>query len=171
MSLSYDFLEHSSDIISALHIRSVNMVKLVTKPSQYCRLWTIKLSGFCKTLLTNLSMSLFDLCLVVNSQPSIACLNSWLIELSTFSFIGSWLSSQRPSLSPPDSKISQIAAHRHQLWQQIAFSYTSGSKSPTAIFHLGEIIDSCISPDTNRHLLYSICFASPRPEKPQLVNS
>ena len=114
VSLSYDLLEHSTDKISALHTRSVNMVKLVAYPSQYCRILTIKLSGICKILLTNFSMSLLDLCLRDNSQPSITCLNSWLIELSTLS----WL------------KISEVAAHHPQLWQKIAYSYISGSKSP-----------------------------------------
>ena len=151
VSLSYDHLEHSTDKISALHTRSVNMVKLVAYPSQYCRILTIKLSGICKILLTNFSMSLLDLCLMDNSQLSITCLNSWLIELSTLS----WLN------------ISMIAARRPQLWQQIAYSYTSGSKSPfiwekssTAIFRL-----------TDRHPLYLVCFASPRPENPQLVST
>ena len=150
VSLSYDLLEHSTDKISALHTRSVNMVKLVAYPSLYCRILTIKLSGICKILLTNFSMSLLDLCLRDNSQPSITCLNPWLNELSTLS----WL------------KISEKAARRHQLRQQIAYSYTSGSKSPLAIFYLGEIIDHNNSPDTDRHPLYLICFASPWPEKP-----
>ena len=90
-------------------------------------------------------MSLLDLCLAVNNQPSITCLNSWLIELSTLSLevLG----------FPPSDRVCPLLTRISARQQHIAINYGSKSlaasrqqqyiiweKLPSATFRLTQIV-------------------------------